>query len=306
MEILFLYIQIKNKMRKGNNYWTKERCQKEALKYNSRSEFRKHSMGAYSASKNRYKCLDEICLHMELYGNKYKRCIYVYEFFDNHAYIGLTFNLKKRHLRHLIKGTVCEYIKKMNNYELKQLTPYIDVNEAIKLENQFVQEYEKNKWLILNKAKTGSVGGYTRKWDKESCRKEALKYLTKKEFCIKNSGAYRSSLHNGWLNEICSHMTNRNEWNKENCRKEALKYTSRFKFSKGSKPAYMSALNNGWLDELCYHMGEKIKKRDIWSYDECKKEASKYKNRGQFSIKSPYPYKLSRINNWLNEFFPKK
>ena len=29
-------------------------------------------------------------------GSKYKRCIYVCEFSDNHAYVGLTYNFEKR------------------------------------------------------------------------------------------------------------------------------------------------------------------------------------------------------------------
>jgi hypothetical protein len=53
-------------------------------------------------------------------------------------------------------------------------------------------------------------------------------------------------------------------------------------------------------------MGDKIIKRNFWTYESCKMESLKYKTRGDFSIKSAYAYKLSRLNKWLDEFFPKK
>ena len=50
-------------MIKCKGYWTKEKCQEDALKYNSRSEFGKKSKGSYEASRIN-KWLDEICSHM--------------------------------------------------------------------------------------------------------------------------------------------------------------------------------------------------------------------------------------------------
>lgn len=41
---------------------------------------------------------------------------------------------------------------------------------------------------------------------KEECRKEALKYETKKEFNEKSPSVSRYAYTNGWLDEICSHM----------------------------------------------------------------------------------------------------
>lgn len=75
--------------RKPSGYWTKEMCHKEALRFKSKSEFQFNSKSAYNKSLDKG-WLDEICLHMEILGNKFKRCIYVYEFSDNYAYIGLT------------------------------------------------------------------------------------------------------------------------------------------------------------------------------------------------------------------------
>ena len=101
--------------------------------------------------------------------------------------------------------------------------------------------------------KTGGLGGFP-KWDYDTCKKEALKYKTRNEFCKGCSGAYRSSCINGWLDEVCSHMIElmkpKGYWSKENCRKEALKYKSRYEFYKGSRSAYSSSMRNGWVDEF--------------------------------------------------------
>ena len=45
------------------NYWTYENCKVEALKYDTRNEFRIKSSGAY-ASVLRNGWIDEVCIHM--------------------------------------------------------------------------------------------------------------------------------------------------------------------------------------------------------------------------------------------------
>jgi len=51
-------------MRKPRNYWTKEKCVKEAQKYKYRVKFQKGSKGAYlKAFRNKW--LNEICIHMK-------------------------------------------------------------------------------------------------------------------------------------------------------------------------------------------------------------------------------------------------
>jgi len=51
-------------MKKKWGYWTKKKCQQEALKYNSKTEFQKKSLGAYDAAyRNNWLCL--ITKHMK-------------------------------------------------------------------------------------------------------------------------------------------------------------------------------------------------------------------------------------------------
>ena len=45
------------------NHWTKEMCQKESLKYNQKSHFKKNCSGAYQFAYE-HGFLNEICNHM--------------------------------------------------------------------------------------------------------------------------------------------------------------------------------------------------------------------------------------------------
>lgn len=52
-------------MRKSPNYWTKDRCHEEALKYKTRKEFQTNSGIAYSKAR-KMGWLDDVCSHMVL------------------------------------------------------------------------------------------------------------------------------------------------------------------------------------------------------------------------------------------------
>ena len=243
-----------HKLKYDNGYWTKERCKEESLKYDNKKDFRNKSYSAYKSSYyNNW--LDEFCSHMKQLGNTYKRCIYVYEFNDNHAYIGLTYNINDRNFEHLNreKSAVNKHIKICNDYTFKQLTEYIDVDNASKLEGDYVEQYKNNGWIILNKSKTGGVGGNTLIWTKEKCLEESLKYDNKKDFRKNYGTAYAVSIKNKWM-EIFSHMIEKKNpngyWTKEKCLEEALKYNTRSSFQKSCGVAYRKCRINKWLDEI--------------------------------------------------------
>lgn len=195
-------------LRKNNNYWTKERCHEEALKYNHRTEFNKNSVTAYIKA-HKEKWLDEICSHMKILGNRSSKCIYSYEFSDNCVYVGLTYNIKDRQYRHENDKTsqVYKHIQKTSIKPIfKTLTGFIDVNEAIIKEEEYLQKYKSEGWVTLNVHKTGGIGGGVIKWTYEKCKIEAIKYNSRWEFCQKNSSAYYSVLKNKWGDELFSHM----------------------------------------------------------------------------------------------------
>lgn len=243
---------------KQNNYWTKEVCQEEALKYSSRSELKRNNASMYAIALQKGwldeicshmvhlneiwdfdKCkiealkytsrrefqygekrsaynharvngfLDEICSHMNITGTRFKRCIYVFEFDDNHAYIGLTYNINEREIDHINrkKSQVYKHIKKTNSkYELKQLTDYIEIDLAVEKEEYYLNDYINNGWCILNKVKTGGLGGTPFLWDFDKCKLEAMKYNYRNDFSRGSGGAYSYALKYDILDDICSHM----------------------------------------------------------------------------------------------------
>jgi predicted GIY-YIG superfamily endonuclease/isopentenyldiphosphate isomerase len=184
-----------------NNDWTFENCKKEALKYKTKSEFYILSNSAYnSAYRNNW--LNEICSHMPIVGNKMRRMVYVVIFHDKHAYVGLTYNFEQRINQHLTsyKSSVFKYIKKTKlKPRFFKLTQYINLDDAIKYEEIYLNKFKERNYIMINIAKTGSVGGNNIKWTFKNCKNESTKYNSRSEFKNKSGSAYASALKNKWL-----------------------------------------------------------------------------------------------------------
>ena len=243
------------------NYWNFERCKLEALKYQTKIEFRTKSSSAYQIAK-RNKFLNEICEHMILLGNSHRRTIYSYEFSDNYVYVGLTYNPIKRNWEHLNnkKSPVFKHISKTNIIPIKKILieDYVDLNQAKILEKYWINRYKETNWFLLNKVSAGALGGNKIFWTLDKCKNEALKHKTKYEFQKKSGSAYNSALKNGWLNMITTHMIITQKptgyWNIERCHEESLKYKTRIEFRKNSNGAYSAAYRKNWLNIICSHM----------------------------------------------------
>lgn len=244
----------------NHNKWTYDDILLESQKYSSRNDFRKRSSGAYHAAwKNNL--LDDVCKHMIELGNIMLRCIYAFEFDDNYVYVGLTSNILKRKENHLTNhgSAVFQHIQKFNTIpKLIQLTDYVDIKNAALLEGIYAEKYVSNGWKILNKMKTGGIGGNLKLWTKEMCETEAKKYKTKIEFYNSSNKAYNASCRNGWIDEISTHMINgRMKWTIEACTNEARLYSKRSEFKKMSSGAYSACVKNKWLNRI-FEKEEKI------------------------------------------------
>jgi len=293
---------------KPKNYWSKEKCHNAALNCVSRYEFKQKENSAYNAARIN-KWLDEICSHMTSKGTHLKRCIYACEFSDNYVYVGLTYNLTVRMARRKTEKQDAVLLHQQKTGlipTVKQLTEYIPKEKAKELEEFYKTQYENNGWNILNRAKTGGIGGNTTIWTKEKCREESLKYTIKNDFHINCASAYSSAWKHKWLDEICSHMDTNPQshpiiWTKGKCHEEALKYKTRVEFSKQSACAYSSAKRYKWLNEVCSHMIELRKPHGYWTKDLCHKEALKYEFTSKFQRWSGSAYASAKRNNWLGE-----
>ena len=238
-----------------NGYWNYENCKKHALECKTKSEFFKRYNGGYkSISKNGWY---ELYSHMEVKGNLRKRLVYVYEFRDNRCYVGLTFDIKRRHNQH----TSGVYNSSVNEYAIKSgLIPklvihsdYIEDVDAILLEECTLNDYKNKGWVILNKVKTGSLGSKIVKWTKEMCVEEIKKYNKLIDFQLNSVGAYQACRRYKWSDEffkLLNKRTPRGFFNdKEKCREESKKYKNRTEFRK-SWSAYNYSIINGWIDEF--------------------------------------------------------
>lgn len=195
-------------------------------------------------------------------GNRLFRCIYVYEFPDNYAYIGLTYNLNNRDKSRKLQNddAVTKHIRKTNLTPiLKKLSEYVYVDVAINLEIDCIEMYKTLGWNVLNKHKGGALGASEQFWTKELCHAEALKYKSRSEFYYKNNKVYAAALRYKWLNDICAHMTNKiHKWNLDEVRCLAKDCDSRYEFQKKDKRAYIWAIRNNVLNDVCMHMQSKI------------------------------------------------
>lgn len=241
--------------------WDFENCAKEALKYKTKIEFKKNSPSAYVIS-NRNNWMNLISQHMQPVGNKYYRCIYAYEFSDNHVYVGLTYNLNERQKnRDSHKNdAVTRYINKIGIIPIrKQLTEFVSVEVAKFLEGEFVKKYEENGWIILNSKQTGGIGGKTIYWTKENCLLAANNCKTRTEFHKKYRGAYSSSLKHKWLDEIYHTIIKSKRGGKfihtiESCQDKAILCKTKAEFKKKYKKEFDAAYKHKWLNIICKHM----------------------------------------------------
>jgi hypothetical protein len=188
-----------------NKYWHNyDNCLNEALKYKNKTEFITQSQHVYSiALKNGW--IDNICSHMTPIGDRYNKCIYVYEFEDNHVYVGLTYNLKVREKsrKQDNKDAVILHIKKTGfKPVLYQLTDYLPVDDAIILEGEFLEKYRNEGWFLLNKRKTGGIGSTTPVWNFNRMKKIILNFKSINEFKLKENDLYKICERSGWLDSL--------------------------------------------------------------------------------------------------------
>ena len=191
--------------------WNRETCYYEAKKYNSRSEFIRNSYQAYIVAKKNGWLDDYTWFEKRAINEKNIYVVYYYEDKETNAvYVGLTNNLKRRHKQHcrgLLKHGEIKYdiVYKYWHDTLGKEVPEpivlhkdIYAKDAQEYEKQYVEKFKREGKLVLNIAKTGSLGGLGT-WTKEKCYNEAKKYKSKSEFVKNSRSAYQASRRNGWL-----------------------------------------------------------------------------------------------------------
>jgi hypothetical protein len=200
----------------GASPWTPELCKLDALQYQTRSEWQKHSRSAYrTAAKKGW--LSLCCAHMPKSAS-------------------------------LPAGTWT--LKACKTDALK----YSARHEWAKHSKSAYSAAHRNNWLsscCAHMSPSKSLPAGT--WTLEACKTDALKYATRAEWDKNSRGAYAAALKKGWAEICCQHMRKLNYWTLELCKLDALKYSSRYEWQKRSS-AYQAASTNGWREICCAHM----------------------------------------------------
>lgn len=223
---------------------------------------------------------------------------------DEYFYVGLTYNIKERLVAHFNSSRIKKLIFEfgLDEFEVYQLTDYIDVEEAVELEAIYL-EYFSGDLEPLNIAKTGSIGGNQTKWDFESCVNDAKKYKSRVEWRKNNGSAIKAARLNGWMNECCSHMEYiilpSSYYTKERCMEIASAYTRKVDWLKDDSRSYQAATKRGFFDECCSHMPEGKKPNGYWTKKRCKEDALKYDARSIWKANNGSAYYVAMKNGWL-------
>ena len=291
---------------------TFENCKRIANDIESRSEFQKFENGRWYQYAKRNNILDEVCKHMLLKGNNTKRCIYAAEFNDNSAYIGLTYSTKTRWLDHLRdeESAVYIYIKEKGvEPKWRQLTDYMDYQEASKQEGVWKKKYAKEGWTILNRAKTGALGG-TQGYTKEEVLDMAKKYSSLKELRLNAPGYYQSGYRSDYweeLKEICKPLQ-RIKYTEEELKEIVSNYTDITDFYKARHGAYEAIKRLGKIEEYCGHMSNE-RHRHRWTDDEIMSVVRLCHTLKEFREKYPKQYqsasRAKKVDFFCSHMLPK-
>ena len=273
-----------------------KQCLLEAVKYRTRTEFQNGSPSAYSKSLN-MAWLDIVCPHMQVAGSKYLRALYAYEFSDKTVYVGLTYDYRERHNQHLVSKRTVGLKLRSTQFNYVRLDEWMSKDAAITAEQNLVETYSSQGWIVLNRIKAGGLGGTTRKWFRHACLHEARKYSSRSKFMLQSSGAYEASIKHGWLEEACAHMvaTKSKPWTQERLVSLIRRCQNWGEFRTKFPGAYLAA---GRL-KLLHDLRQQIEPpEEFWSDQTVRDQLDKASSLKSFSKKYPKAYLKCLQNGW--------
>ena len=293
--------------------YTPESCHEIALNYETRTEFARNDSGAWNYART-HGILDEICSHMVIRGSKRKRIIYVFEFDDHHAYVGLTFNIKDRLSCHLTntKSAVYRYIHKTGcNYLFKTISEWLLEKDAQNEEQLMIEKYEADGWTMINSMHGGGLGACRKKYTLEYCKQVASGYHYKKLLREERPALYQVIHKNGWQKEVFAHME---KWTKckerypdEKIREIVRKCRNREQLKKDYNSLYQYLLKNKLLDKYIPSSCKQSTPRHpqgYWTIERAIEVALMCNSRTELRKKYYQAYILLKNNELLDKYLP--
>ena len=296
--------------RKPYGYWTYERCKEVALKYKSRSEFSKSKNDCTAYHTIHANEWFELLNHMKRKMTLKKRHIYVYEFSQSKvAYIGLSCQIKRRHDQHMgveynkTKSPVLSYMEKTGESPLFKVLTRRPLNEenAPHKEDECIKKYKQDGWVMLNKAKAGSLGG-TYKWTYEKIVEIAKTCKTMKEFNKKIPSWAKKNITKEQLYELTKDLYKETTtWTYEKCKEVANNCRFKREFQKKYSGAYKFAIKTNILNDLFPHTYNDLRMMVYNDYEKFMELGLRYDGTNEFSKKHRGYYKFACKNGWINE-----
>jgi predicted GIY-YIG superfamily endonuclease len=251
----------KIKYKKGYliNYYTDEELIGEGEKYDNPTEFIKENSRAYASVVSRG-LTQKINYKEGRLGNRLKRLVYLYIFSDNHFYVGITYNNRKREYEHSEKGltAVSSHKRKTGLTPIKTIVTdgYINAERALEIEEQIRVDYVSKGWVSLNQRKCNSLGTPVRKWTEEKIRECISTCKFREEIKDKyGSGLYNAAHELGLWTELTKDMPYMiNYYSKETAIQIASKYQTIQEFRNDYESLYVIISRNKWGKEVFKNM----------------------------------------------------
>lgn len=299
---------------KSRGYWTYERCEEEVSKYYTLSELRNNNNSLYATIiKSNW---SDLLIELKRNSNHKPRNFWTYEKCKIEA-------LKFKYKKDLKKEYPVVYRKININkwYELvEHMIPLGDMVKRMIYVYEFSDDnvyvgltcdIERRNKDHLNLDVKSSVYKHIIKTGLEPKLIHKTDYINVDDAIILEGIILQEYLDGGWLvlNKVKTGGIGRGvfKWYKSNVQLEASKYRTISEFQKNSSGAYEVMRKNNWSGEMCSHM-EMIKCIDgYWDNKRlCEEESKKYKNVSKFKQNKYSAYKYSKVNGWLDEFFPNR
>jgi predicted GIY-YIG superfamily endonuclease len=279
-----------------------EDCKRLASECETRNEFKHKYMGAWNKARHQG-WMEEICQRMTRVGTLKKRLIYVYEFPNNVVYIGLTYDIKKRHKGHLKKGVVYNHSQLINQVVTpKLLTDYIDVNEAIEMETKLIIDYTNKGYTVLNKSNGGELGSIPlNKRNKEEVLYFATLCKSREDFKLIYPNHHAQARRDKYYDEVCSLLPAIPKTRTKEEIKKIVDSCETYKdFFKNYPNDYNYALRHNWIEELTLGIEKRV---SHWVYEDIENVVKNFNSRDEFRQAHGGMYETARTNKWLDRLF---
>ncbi len=293
-----------HKTNRKHGYWNRNRCIKEALKYETRSAFQKGSSGAYNAAFV-HGWLDEVCSHMKILKTHYTKeeCAVEalkYETkteFAEKAPIYYSHAIRKGYL-----NEICTHMRKLGNPEERAIYAFEFQDRHVYIGLTSDTERRMNEHLH---DKNSAVYKYLLKSNCLYEFKTLTGYLPIEKAALIEDEKILEYADKGWIllnkkrgGDLGSKTR---KHTKVFCRQVALQYSDKTEFRNHNPHFYNYICSRGWIDELCEHMTQRKKKNGYWTKERCWEEAKKYSRRTDFQKYDKAAYSAAFKKGWLDD-----